>query len=79
MLIVRAFFIPALGAFYLSSVENKEVILGNAADKNKPINLILFMVTNDNPASCKRSNLVSIKPVKTIRRLTITVIFDLFI
>ena len=54
-------------------------MLDNVADKNKPINLILLIVINDNPASCKRSNFVSIKPVKTINKLMITVIFDLFI
>ena len=54
-------------------------MLDNTADKTKPINLILLMVTNDNPASCKRSNFVSTKPVKTIKRLKIIVIFDLFI
>ena len=64
---------------YISSLENRGIILENAADKNKPINLILLIVINDNPASCKRSNFVSIKPVKTINALIITVIFDLFI
>lgn len=61
---------------YSSSLENKEVILGKAADKNRPINFILLMVINDNPTSCKRSNFVSIKPLNTIKRLAITVIFD---
>ncbi len=65
--------------FYISSLENSGVILDNAADKNNPTNLILLIVINDNPASCKRSNFVSIKPVKTIKELMITVIFDLFI
>lgn len=64
---------------YISSLENSGIILDNAADKNNPTNLILLIVINDNPASCKRSNLVSINPVKTINKLMITVIFDLFI
>ncbi len=65
--------------FYISSLENNGIILDNVADKNKPTNLILLIVINDNPASCKRSNLVSINPVKTIKRLIATVIFALFI
>lgn len=64
--------------FYISSLENSGVILDNAADKNNPTNLILLIVINDNPASCKRANLVSINPIKTINKLMITVNFDLF-
>lgn len=72
------FFID-VGFFYISSLEKNELTLDNAAVKNKPTNLILLIVTNENPASCKRSNFVSIRPVKTINTLMITVIFDLFI
>ncbi len=54
-------------------------MLGNTAAKNKPANLIRLIVNKENPASCKRSNLVSIKPVNTIEILINTAICDLFI
>lgn len=54
-------------------------MLGNTADKTKPTNLIRLIASKENPASCKRSNLVSIKPVNTIEILINTAICDLFI
>ena len=70
---------PKKNFIYFSDFESKGVILGNTADNTKPTNLILLIVIKEKPTSCKRSNFVSMKPVKTISKLTITAIFDLFI